>query len=497
MVKKFIDKKKATTYKLVYRSQEDPLAFEEGTTERVFVAVGGKDELKASKGKQPEDQTLEQSRVYGIYLDDREYDYTKHLRPVGSGGGILLEAAAKKEKFSGIQIMDVDEDDDGVGASGLIPIQAQPSAHRMDIKSAAFPTGLQPSMNTNLREEDVEEFDDDFFDRLNSNELPSDAEENESDDGYHGGKFGRFGDEDDEDGEGFDPNDVFAQVRRMKARQRQQDSDDDENNGGDWRGTRTASTGLSMSSSAMYRNEKLTLLDEHFDRVEAMYEHEDTDSEDERYDENGHHIDEYDADGNLKSISTRPDFADVMDEFLSEYELTGKKLQVVVEGGSGAGKLDTYRDAFLDATKPKDQSKQDVVAAGMRITEEDNARPTRSRRRTPWDCQTILSTYSTLDNHPATIYVEKTPKIRVSRKTGFPMVERNNSDEEDVPRENKGQARSKAETSEEKRARKKQIQEEKRNRRDERNDTRSAFAEKRDRKMQSKKDRAQYVIRLD
>ncbi|KAJ1897112.1 Protein ltv1, partial [Kickxella alabastrina] len=174
MVKKFIDKKKATTYKLIYRSQEDPLAFEEGTTERVFVAVGGKDEHKASKGKQPEDQTLEQSirdlklagiteedmedeeagkaALYGIYLDDREYDYTKHLRPVGSGGGILLEAAAKKEKFSGIQIMDVDEDEDGVGASSLIPIQAQPSAHRMDIKSAAFPTGLQPSMNTNLRE---------------------------------------------------------------------------------------------------------------------------------------------------------------------------------------------------------------------------------------------------------------------------------------------------------------------------------------------------------
>ncbi|KAJ1878952.1 Protein ltv1, partial [Kickxella alabastrina] len=329
---------------------------------------------------------------------------------------------------------------------------------------------------------------------------------------------------DDEDGEGFDPNDVFAQVRRMKARQRQQDSDDDENNGrsgseaGDWRGTRTASTGLSMSSSAMYRNEKLTLLDEHFDRVEAMYEHEDTDSEDERYDENGHHIDEYDADGNLKSISTRPDFADVMDEFLSEYELTGKKLQVVVEGGSGAGKLDTYRDAFLDATKPKEQSKQDVLAAGTRITEEDNARPMeveeayfdnlfKEKERTPWDCQTILSTYSTLDNHPATIYVEKTPKIRVSRKTGFPMVESaapdnndnegDNSDEEDVPRENKGQARSKEETSEEKRARKKQIQEEKRNRRDEKNDNRGAFAEKRDRKMQSKKDRAQYVIRLD
>ncbi|KAJ2865886.1 Protein ltv1, partial [Coemansia asiatica] len=131
MGKKFIDKKHATTYKLVYRSQEDPLAFEEDSSERVFVEVdrrGREIKKPRNKGKEPEDQTLQQSlrdlrldviteqdmeeeeeeedeeeagraALYGIYLDDRQYDYTKHLRQIGSGaGGILLEASGTAEK---------------------------------------------------------------------------------------------------------------------------------------------------------------------------------------------------------------------------------------------------------------------------------------------------------------------------------------------------------------------------------------------------------------
>ncbi|KAJ2262080.1 Protein ltv1 [Coemansia sp. RSA 376] len=564
MVKKFVDKKSSKTYKLVYRSQEDPLAFEEGASERVFVAVNKNESGRGGRSRDA-DQTVQQSlrdlrlddipeeeldqqagkaALYGIYLDDREYDYTKHLRPVGAGGGVFLDVASKKDKHSGIEILGMDEDSDGddefsatkQAVTFQLPAEVLPSSHRMNIKAEAFPSGLQPNMDLNVREalealddEDAEELDDDFLDKLNADGPPSGAEdeydEDASDDDYF---------DDDEDAD-FDPNDVFAQVQKMKARQRQVASDgsDDEYDGSQpdassgWRGARTASTGFSMSSSAMYRNENLTFLDEQFDAIEAMYEKEDSESEEERYDEHGHHIPQYDEHGNKKSISTRADFDNVMDDFLQNYELAGKKMHVIVEGGTGVGKLSTVRDAFLDETKSKEENKKALLSTGLRLIEETNAKTKKQdeeelgqyfkqKERTPWDCQTILTTYSTLDNHPATIYEKKTPQIKVNRRTGFPMVEpvadnkeqgkgANSDDDEDVEmdgadddetKENKGKPRPKDESKEEKRARKRQIQEEKRNRREEKKETREVFAEKKDRKKQSKQDRAQYVVHL-
>ncbi|KAJ1797031.1 Protein ltv1 [Coemansia sp. RSA 2399] len=529
MVKKFVDKKSSKTYQLVYRSQEDPLAFEEGTTERVFVSAQKGLITTGSKGKEVDhtirrdlgDLRLEgidedvldggagRAALYGIYLDDRDYDYTKHLRKVGTGG-VILEAPAKKDKrIGGIEIID----HSGSNKGGL-PAEALPSTHRMDVRSEAMPSGIQPHMDPNLRDvlealedEDVDEFDEGFLDKLNADELSS-------------------GDEDAvDDEEDFDPNDVFAAVQRMKARQRQQydsddDNDEDEGSHGGWpRTARTASTGASMSSSAMFRNDKLTLLDEQFDKVEAMYEEEEYDSEEERYDAEGHYIAEYDSDGNAKSISTRPDFESVLNEFLDDYELTGKKMQVKVEGITGAGKLTTFRNAILDENMTEEEGRKKLLEIGKRQIEESNAKTKEmeeaewdamfeEKKRTPWDCQTILTTYSNLDNHPAMIYEQRKPQIKVSRKSGFPVVANNNDDQgktvdangaeaEKVEKENKGVARQKGETAEEKRERKRRIQEAKRGRREEKKDNREVFAEKRDRKMQSKKDRAQLVLHMD
>ncbi|KAJ1665000.1 Protein ltv1 [Coemansia sp. RSA 1813] len=547
MVKKFIDKKSSKTYQLVYRSQEDPLAFEEGTTERVFVPAQRGAITTGSKGKEV-DQTIQRgfeglhldridedvldggagrAALYGVYLDDRDYDYTKHLRQVGTGG-VILEAPTKKEnRPSGIEILDREEDDcDSSGSQkestiahttrkGELPAEALPSTHRMDIKSEAMPSGLQPHMDPNLRDvlealedDDVDEFGDDFLDKLNADELSSGDED-------------ALGDEDDED---FDPNDVFAAVQRMKARNVQKydsddDYDEDEGHGGWPRTTRTASTGASMSSSAMFRNDKLTLLDEQFDKIEAMYEEDNDDSEDERYDSEGNYIAEYDSDGNAKPISTRPDFESVLNEFLDDYELTGKRMQVKVEGTTGAGKLNTFRSAMLDESMTEEESRKKLLETGKRQIEESNAKTKemeeaeldelfKEKKRTPWDCQTILTTYSNLDNHPAMIYEQRKPQIRVSRKSGFPVVaskdneqdkadDSNDDEAEEIEKENKGKARQKGETAEEKRERKKKIQEAKRDRREQKKDNREIHAEKRDRKMQSKKDRAQLVLHMD
>ncbi|KAJ2553103.1 Protein ltv1 [Coemansia sp. RSA 1933] len=544
MVKKFIDKKNSKTYQLVFRSQEDPLAFEEGTTERVFVSAQKGTITTGSKGKEV-DQTIKsdleklrlgeidedvldggagRAALYGIYLDDSDYDYTQHLREVGTGG-VILEAPTKEEKRSGgIEILD--REISGYGGSGTshrggLPAEALPSTYKMDIRSEAMPSGIQPHMDPNLRdvlealEDDaVEEFEDDFLDKLNADELLSGDED-------------AMGDEDDD--EDFDPNDVFAAVQRMKARNRQQynsdddyddEEEDDESHGGWPRTAHTASTGASMSSSAMFRNDKLTLLDEQFDKIEAMYEEDEYDSEEERYDAEGHYIVEYDSDGNAKPISTRPDFESVLNEFLDDYELTGKKMQVKVEGMTGAGKLTTFRNAILDDNVTEEENRKRLLEIGTRQIEESNAKTKemddaeleemfKEKKRTPWDCQTILTTYSNLDNHPSMIYEQRKPQIKVSRKSGFPVVtssgnepdkaaaDAKDGEAEEAMKENKGKARQKGETAEEKRERKKKIQEAKRDRREQKKDNREVFADKRDRKMQSKKDRAQYVFHMD
>ncbi|KAJ2881294.1 hypothetical protein IWW38_005818, partial [Coemansia aciculifera] len=193
-------------------------------------------------------------------------------------------------------------------------------------------------------------------------------------------------------------------------------------------------------------------------------------------------------------------------------------------GGTGAGKLGTVRDAFMDETKSKEENRKALLTTGLRLIEETNAKTKKQdeeelnqyfkeKERTPWDCQTILTTYSTLDNHPATIYEKRAPQIKVNRRTGFPMVQAiaednedvdmdggaaaaNGDSDEEVTKENKGKPRPKDESKEEKRARKKQIQEDKRGRREVKKETREVFAEKKDRKKQSKQDRAQYVVHL-
>ncbi|ETN40418.1 uncharacterized protein HMPREF1541_04695 [Cyphellophora europaea CBS 101466] len=113
--KRWIDKNNAQTYKLLYRSQDDPLIHEEG--ERALFAVG---DPTPSSSKQPatakdlhiadlEDEVdLESMREnegeaaqYGVYFDDSKYDYMQHLRDIGEGGGAAHFVDAMPVKYKG------------------------------------------------------------------------------------------------------------------------------------------------------------------------------------------------------------------------------------------------------------------------------------------------------------------------------------------------------------------------------------------------------------
>merc|ERR1712034_130149 len=86
-----------------------------------------------------------------------------------------------------------------------------------------------------------------------------------------------------------------------------------------------------------------------------------------------------------------------------------------------------------------------------------------------WDCESIISTYSNIYNHPKMIPIEK-KKITVSGKTGLPVgvlqkKEKNSEpeiEEKEVILNNK---RTKGESAEERKQRKQAVKESRKNRR--------------------------------
>ncbi|KAI0225497.1 hypothetical protein LSAT2_023743 [Lamellibrachia satsuma] len=96
-----------------------------------------------------------------------------------------------------------------------------------------------------------------------------------------------------------------------------------------------------------------------------------------------------------------------------------------------------------------------------------------------WDCESILSTYSNLYNHPKTI--DEPRKIKPIRLTKGKHVVSDEQTDCRTNRENKGDIactyRPRGEETEEKKARKKAVKEERRMRRVEKKATKTAFKE--------------------
>ena len=123
MPRKFIDKKKATTFHLVHRSQRDPLINDPESSSRVLKYVPapntkvqnalfrGRADAEQSISRETLENDIDVEKVrenegeaaeYGIFFDDTEYDYMQHLRSVGeTTDAVLLEAPGSKDKGKG------------------------------------------------------------------------------------------------------------------------------------------------------------------------------------------------------------------------------------------------------------------------------------------------------------------------------------------------------------------------------------------------------------
>ena len=89
-------------------------------------------------------------------------------------------------------------------------------------------------------------------------------------------------------------------------------------------------------------------------------------------------------------ITSREDYAEMVDEFMDRYELLGRKLKPVLAGGSAADKLETLRRELGQDERVRviaveaadeDELDDDELFRGYDANEKEDR----------WDCETILS----------------------------------------------------------------------------------------------------------
>lgn len=407
-------------------------------------------DLEASVDKSAMRANEGEAATYGITYDDSAYDYMQHLRPVGLGGGdsVLLEAPTRKPK-GGFKMPD-----EVMASKNEISVQDVHAAQE------ALPRelqGLQPDMNPHLRQtlyalEDDDFVDDegdvDFFDEILGSGQLQDGEEAEE---FEFADWGVEEEDDDARTENGEPREETWEdrFRAFKAagghpkvasnggwdddadsaeRSEMADTvgslvsgiDDLMVRGGKKRhGKRGPSdaSGMSMSSSNVFRNDNLRTLDERFDALERQYDIDD----DEEWDEDGDDVsiapsymsnmsrvsflrgDEPTGGGPAPEIS-RDDFDAIMDDFLDNYEVVGRRMREALGGTalSGPEKLRVLRSALEDGEEgpSREENRRRILDLERRIEtgEYKDVKEGIDRREVvpehKWDVETILCTWA-------------------------------------------------------------------------------------------------------
>ncbi|KAK4138748.1 Low temperature viability protein [Trichocladium antarcticum] len=389
---KWINKKTATHFQLVYRPQNDPLIHDESAPAMVLNPIQnpgkpkGKDlgDLASELGSDALDIRDNEGEAanHGVYYDDTEYDYMQHLRDLGEGAGeaVFVEAKGAADKGKGKQKqsleaalrgLDLQNQSEDILDKDILPnrnLQKVTYQAQQDVPDAI--AGFQPDMDPRLREvlealEDEayvdEEGGDDIFQELarDANEL----DRHEFEESY----------DDLDDDEGWESD------RTVKATGAQSTSNDQPTESGsdDWmeefnkfksdqkadkkpkaaaapselqssiwttttnggrkkarKGAMTDASAYSMTSSSLVRTEQLGILDGRFEKMEEQYN---ADMEDDM--------------GSVSAVSTmstvqgptRADFDGLLDEFLDEYSMFGKKRVKKGKWGNGVEQFDELR----------------------------------------------------------------------------------------------------------------------------------------------------------
>ena len=397
----------------------------------------------------PISKLKEEEREHGVFYDD-DYNYLQHMKD----RNVVEHDWSEADRF----VMNAEERQLNKLQLPASVFGTQGQEEEVGLLNKAAPRGLDLSLDPDIvatMDEDFNfddpdnEFEDDFIMQMNGGAAGQDDEDYD----YEG----------DDDGEWEDDSDDCAGGR----------SDDEEDDKVpslvSWSGeeTKTRFTNYSMSSSVIRRNAQLETLDDKFEKFMDQYD---------EAEEGALECEE--IEGFMDENGAR------MKELTREHAVNKAKLRQ---------QLDQERE-IIHRTLMEDS---DEEAEDLEIVKvEDKGKH--------WDCESILSTYSTLYNHPKLISEPKNNKIQLSSKTGIPkgvlgrgltagalkqLDQLSDGQEDDDVMSIKSKiselsVRPKHETPEEKRDRKSQLKQARKERREEKKANSEAF--KMEKKMQEK-----------
>lgn len=373
-----------------------------------------------------EEKRKEEQMKYGIFFED-DYDYMQHLRDT--------DEAYSLEPVERFRISEKSTEKKEPKIQLPSSVFASDVERDVGVLNEAFAIkGPRPDWDPDI----VEGLDDDFDFENPDNQLEDDfiIQANSSE------PFN-------EEKEYSDEDDIASDEADMSG---------DEDMHGDYgdrmfmdEETKSRFTNYSMSSSVIRRNEGLTLLDDRFEKLYEQYDDSEIGA-----------LDHEDIDGNLQQGSHMLDT--ILEEFEKQQE--EKKLKDVVD--------ENERNNDDEVEVDSDNDTGDLIKM---VVEEPKEK---------WDCESILSTYSNLYNHPKLIEEpKKEKKINLTAKIGVPddVLHKPGFTRKQIEQEMRANLRAdraftyrpKDETNEEKKARKKAVKEERQQRREEKKSNKQAF----------------------
>ena len=238
----------------------------------------------------------------------------------------------------------------------------------------AAPVGLDLSLDPEV----VAAMDDDF-----NFEDP----DNEFNDDFVMQMMGGEGEDDGEEGDEEDDDSEWEDDESDCMGGRSADEEDDEVPSlYSWNGEETATAKFStysMSSSVIRRNENLSLLDSKFEEFMTQYDE------------------------------------------AEEGALEGEEIEGFVEETSGRMKDLLMENEKEKATRRQELQREREIQKNSLLERSDEEEELEEieveEKGEKWDCESVLSTYSTLYNHPKLISEPKVNKIQLSSKTGIPV----------------------------------------------------------------------------
>ncbi|XP_071448965.1 protein LTV1 homolog [Hetaerina americana] len=367
--KKFIDKKNAITFHLVHRSQKDPLTADERAPKHVLVPL----ECKTKEAEKK--STHEEQRKYGIFFDD-DYNYLQHLRDanaisvewepcerfrVSKQEHASKETGENKPKVTLPSSVFASNVEEDIG---LLNKAAPHSGPRLD-----YDPDVVAAMDDDFDYEDPDnELEDDFIALANAGSSEKGSDERDTD--------GELGSED-----GFENASWDEELDEVGSLRGPCPFAEEE--------TRSRFTEYSMSSSVIRRNDQLTLLDSRFEKMFESYD--DTEI------------------GALETEEIEGDMPmgnGILMQCADEFE-----------------KERSTKVALEEARQAAHGDDEDLPEEGEEDIEETIEIDVSTKDDEKWDCESILSTYSNIYNHPKLIqdnFATKTA-IKISGKTGVPL----------------------------------------------------------------------------